>query len=308
MAWDWDAPTGVYKNHAMSKKIRQEAIADVRFMRFLTAEPSYGKGRGETVTITRILKLDTSGKVSEIARLPTARPTIQTSAVTVSEWGVKLELTEFEKNLTSYNLHNQYQKLLRDNMSLTMDFMAATALVSTPYLYIPVSTGGVFDTDGTASTTADVNLAIADLRVLHDRLHGTLKVPKFRNGNYVLVLTTNGARGIKNDPEYKDWLASTTSRPLITGQLPAVVEGFEIFETNNFDVLSNGTGTSSVLGEGIAFGEDPGFLAVVQNPELRAGLPEDLGRFRQTGWVGTLEAGLSWPNAAQARVIHITSA
>ena len=63
MAWQWDAPTGVYKNHALSSKIRQEAIADVQFMKFLRPEAGFGKGRGETITITRILKLPIAGRM-----------------------------------------------------------------------------------------------------------------------------------------------------------------------------------------------------------------------------------------------------
>ena len=307
MSWKWDAPTGVYRNHALSSKIRMEALEDVQFMKFLRPETGYGKHKGESITITRTLQLPIAGRVGETERLPVGRPTIETKQVNVSEWGFKLEVTDFEKNLTHFDSTNQYQKMLRDQMTLTMDKMAADALKTTPYLYIPVTTGGVFDTDGTASTTADKNLDIAGLRDLHDRMAGTLKVPKFRNGKYICILSTRAARGIKNDPEYKDYSAPNTREPIITGQLPKEIEGFQLFETNHFDALSNGVGTSSVLGEAIVFGDDPGFLAVVDEPELRTGLPEDLGRFRQIGWVGTLEAGLTWENAAQARVIFVTS-
>ena len=80
-----------------------------------------------------------------------------------------------------------------------------------------------------------------------------------------------------------------------------------LIETNHFDALANAIGTGSVLGEAIFFGEDPVALATVDEPELRAGIPEDLGRFRDTGWVGTLEAGLIWDLAASARVVYVGS-
>ena len=306
MAWAWDAPSGVYKDHALSSDIRKEAIADVLLMKFVRTEPGYGKGKGASVTITRVLKLPLATKVGETDRLPSGRPAIQTSAVTPSEWGFKLEMTEFEKNLSHFDITNVWQGLLRDQMALTMDKMIADALKTTPYQFIPVTTGGVFDIVGDPSTQADRNLNVDDLRLIHDRLRATLKVPMFRGGRYVGVLSTKAARGIKNDPEYKDWLAPSTSEPFRSGKL-ASVEGFDLFETNATDSLVENLGASSILGEALFFGADPGFLAVVANPELRAGLPEDLGRFRQVGWVGTLEAGLSWPNAAQARVIHVTS-
>jgi len=306
MAWVWSAPEGVYKNHALSSNIRKEAIADVRFMRFLRPEQGYGRGRGESVTITRILRLPLAGRVSELDRLPVGTPAISTKSLQVSEWGFKLEMTEFEKNLTHFDLTNQYQRLLRDQMALTMDKMAADALKQTPVKYTPTSTGGVISTNGTPADTADVNLSIADLRNIHDELHGTLKCPTFRGGKYVGILSTRAARGIKNDPEYKDWFAPTTSGPLQDGRLRDV-ENFALWETNHFDALANAIGASGVCGEAIFFGDDPGFLATIQEPELRAGIPEDLGRFRQVGWVGTLEAGLTWEQPSLARVIHVTS-
>ncbi len=306
MAWTWDAPTGVYRNHALSSNIRREAIADVQFMKFLRAEPGYGRGRGDTITITRILKLPLAGRVGELDRLPSGRPAIQTKSVTVSEWGFKIPVTQFETHLSHFNIMNPFQAALRDQMALTMDVMGADALKTTPYKYIPTGTGGVFDTDGTPSTTANANLAINDLRKIHDELKGVLKAPSFRNGRYVGILSTRAARGIKNDPEYKDWLAPTTSEPLMTGRLKDV-EGFALFESNHTDALLDLVGASTTTGEAVFFAADAGFLAVVENPELRTGIAEDLGRFREVGWVGRLEAGLTWEVAAQARVIHVSS-
>ncbi len=306
MAWQWDAPSGTFKNHALSPMIRRVAVAEAMFMRWVTPERGYGKNRGDTVTITRILTLPLAGRVSETDRLPSGRPAIQTKSLKVSEWGYKIPITQFEQNLTSFNVRNEFQKTLKDQISLTTDKMVADAYKLTPYKYIPVSTGGVSDTDGTPSTAADVNLKVKDLREIYDALRGTLKVPPFKGGRYIGVLSTKAARGIKNDSEYKDWLSPTDASPILTGILKDI-EGFMLFETNHFDSLDNSIGTGGVLGEALFFGDDGAFLAVVENPELRAGIPDDLGRFREVGWVGTLEAGLTWENAAQARVIHVTS-
>ena len=307
MAWAWDAPSGVYKNHALSQKIRRAAIAKTVFMNYVTPEPGYGKGRGESITITRFDNLPLAGQVSEIDRLPSVRPTITTKQQAVAEWGSKMEMTEFEKNLTSFDLRNQYQMMLRDQMRLTMDKMVADAMKTTPYKYIPHSATPGFDTDGTPSTTADVNLDVADVLNIRDELMGTLKVPPFANGMYIGILSTKAARGIRNDSTYRDWLAPSTFEPFTTGMLKPI-ENIALIETNHFDALSNGVGSGSILGEALFFGMDAAFLAVVQQPELRAGIPDDLGRFRQFGWVGTIQAGLTWEQAATSRVIHVTSA
>lgn len=303
--WTWDAPTGVYKDHALSSKIREAAIADAQFMRFTRPESGFGKGKGQSITVTRVFPLPLANRVSELDRLPSGRPAIDTMSISVSEWGFKIPMTEFEKNLNHFDLTNQFQRVLRDQMKLTMDDMAATAFKSTPYKYIPVASGGVFDTDGTPSTQADTNLSIADLRTIHDELRA-LKVPKYRNGKYVGILSTKAARGIKNDPEYKDWQAPTDKGPFMDARLRDV-EGFMLIETNHDDALSDSLGSGGILGESIFFGADSVVLAQVEEPELRAGLPEDLGRFRDVGWVGTVEAGLVWDTADYARVIHVTS-
>jgi len=37
--WTADAPTGVYKNHKLSAKIRMASIAETKFMQFTRPEP-----------------------------------------------------------------------------------------------------------------------------------------------------------------------------------------------------------------------------------------------------------------------------
>lgn len=305
MAWVWDAPSGVYKNHALSTEIRREAMYDVQFMKYLRPEPGFGKKKGDTITFTRVMQLQLAGRVNETDVLPSGRPAINTKSLTVGEWGFKVPLTQFEQNLTSFDMGNQFQQMLRDQMQLTMDWMGANAFKLTPYKYSPAAGGGVFSTNGSPGAVATANIAISDLRLIHDQLRKN-KAPYFRGGNYVGIMSVRCARGIKNDPEYKDWLAPAGNAPFISGRMKDV-EGFTLIESNNIFSLLDLVGTSTVCGEAVFFGADPAVLAVVENPELRAGLPVDLGRYRETGWVGTLDSTITWDIPALARVIHVTS-
>jgi N4-gp56 family major capsid protein len=309
MSWQFDAPSGVYKNHALSSQIREQAAADALFAQFLEPERGFGKGRGATVTIHRVLQLPLAGKVNELDNLPTGYAAIQSVAVTVSEWGFAIELTSFEEDLAFFDLRNKQQRMLRDQMSLTMDKMSADALKLTLVKGVAESGTALTIETGSAdpSATAASNLTIAHLRQIHDYFRQTLKVPKFRNGRYIGILSTRAARGIKNDAEFKDWQAPTGSGPFMDGMLRDV-EGFQLFETNHASALDDDVGTAGVCGEAVFFGADAGFFATVQDPELRAGLTTDLGRKRQIGWVGTIEAGLTWDLAATARVLEVTSA
>lgn len=307
MSWLWDAPTGTYRNHALSAKIREAAAAEALFSQFVMPEPNYGKGRGEAVTITRFSQLPLASRVSETERLPEGRPAITTKSTTVSEWGYKSPLTELEESITHFDLRSKVQRMLKTQMRLTMDKMIADALKTTLIKVNNAAGTYQFQNNGSFAAASSANLSIAGLRLIRDYLHGTLKAPTYANGNYVGILSTKAARGIKNDSEYKDWLSPTTSEPFTSGRMRDV-EGITLFETNHFDALLTDIGTGSITGEAVFFGEDAGFLATVLDPELRIGLSEDLGRFREIGWYGILEAGLTWDNAAEARVVHFGSA
>lgn len=307
MSWKYDAPTNTYRNHWLSQKIREQAIADTVFMKFATQEPGFGKKKGESATITRILQLPLATRVGETDRLPSGRPAIETKQVGISEWGFKIPTTSFEKDLTYFDLMNPFQQTLRNQINLTMDKMVADAFKLGPIKYVPLAAGPNITTNGTPSGTSDQNLQVSDLREIHDYMSGTLKVPKYRNGKYVGILSTQAARGLKNDPEYKEWIAPTSSEPLMSGVLKDI-EGFTLIETNHADALTDDVGASTTTGEAVFFGADAVGMLEVSAPELRMGLPDDLGRFQDIGWVGILEAFHVWESASLARVIHVTSA
>jgi N4-gp56 family major capsid protein len=281
------------------------------FPRFTTVEPGFGKKKGESVTITRMRRLPLATRVSETERLPRGRPVLETKQVTISEWGHALPVTDFERNLSHFDLMNPFQTSLRNQIKLTMDVMVAQTFKLTPIKYVPEASGFTLTTDGTAGATADRNLSVDDLREIHDYMSGTLKIPPYANGKYVGILSTKAARGLKNDPDFKDWQAPHTSTPFMTGELPAAIENFTLIESNNYgyeqDALDNSIGSGNVLGEAVFFGADAVGMLEVMAPELRMGLTEDLGRFQDIGWVGVFEAFHTWEAADLARVVHVTS-
>lgn len=308
MSWTYDAAAGVYKDHAMSSKIRQAAVADSQFMRFFSPESGYGKGRGASVTITRFHNLPIASRVSEQDRLPTGKPRVTTKQLSVSEWGYKVQMTEFEENLTHFDLKNRTQRALRDQMRLTLDVMCSTALKTTP---MKMSVAGSTLTLNTAGSigTSSTNMTVDFLGEIFDIMYGDYKVPAWKNGRYVGIISPKVARGLKNDGDFQTWWSRNSgglSEIQKGNNMLPDIQGFDLYVTNNYDALDNTIG-SATTGEAIFFGEDAGFLATVQEPELRAGPKEDLGRFSDVGWVGTIEAGLVWDIASQARVYHWAS-
>ncbi len=308
MSWEIHAPTGTYRNHALSPKIRMEAIADLVVGRFLTPEPGYGRMKGEDVTITRIMQLPLANKVGELEKLPDGRPGIDTKPIPVDEWGYKIPLTSYETDLTHFTLQTPFRRALRDQMRRTMDKMSADALKTTPVKAVTTSSGVDFSTTGTAPSQATANLSVGAVNEIKDFARTDQKMPGYRGGQYWMILSTKAARGLKSDPEYKDWISPTDSGPFKTGVL-GQIDGVSFVETNNIEAVSDSIGLNGVTGEWLFLGEDPGVMAVVEDPEIRIGAPlgDDLGRQRMMGWVGTLQAGVPWDKANHSRCIHGTS-
>lgn len=307
MSWEYDAEAGVYKDHALSSRIRMSAVANAKCARFLRPETGFGRHKGDTVNITRVHDLPLATRVAETENLPTGRPIVDTVSKTVAEWGYAVPLTAKEEDLTHFDLRNKIQTKLKSQMTLTMDVMAAETYKGTVIKCVSTSASAMsFTTNGTPSGGATHNMSILHLREIHDYLAGQLKAEPLANGKYVGILPTWTARGIKNDSEYKDWQAPTGSGPLLDGRLRDV-ENFMLFETNHYAALDNTIGTTPKTGEAIFFGDDAAFLATVYDPELRKGLKTNLGRYQEVGWVGMLDAGLTWPAAADEKIVHWTS-
>lgn len=308
MSWVADAPSGVYRNHSLSSKIRDAAVAMSVFAPFVDTEPGFGKGKGGTHTITRVHNLPLASQVGETDELPSGRPLIDTISVSPVEWGYKVKLTDFERQLTHFDITNKIQRALRDQLRLTMDKMYADAFKQTPIKVTSTSATAIsFDTDGTMSNNPTNNMSVAHIGAMRDYLAGDLKCPPFADGSYILIGTTKALRGIKNDDAYRNWFSPTTAKPIMTGEIPSI-ENVRIIECNHFDALDNAIGGSGVTGEALMFGADAVFDATVQDPEIRRGIATDLGRFTEVGWVGITQAGLVWDAASQARILHWTAA
>lgn len=310
-SWTFDAPTGVYKNHDMSSKLRMAAIAETKFMQFVRPEPGYGKKQGESITITRVanITVPTSGKLSEAQRIPEDELTLTTIAITVSEWGRAVPFTSLAQDLGMFDIENIIQKKLRDQMALVLDSAAADAFQSAQVKAIPTGVSALtFDTDGTASSQATVNLNVYHVEQIRDYMFSTLNVPPYEGDDYIGLVSTKAKRGLVSDPAWEQWHKYTDPSMKFKSEIGRL-ENIRFVEINNTASLSGSLGAGSVLGEGIFFGEDAVAMAVAEDPELRAEIPKDFGRQKAVAWYGILEFGIIWDtaNAGEARIVHLTS-
>lgn len=310
--WNFDAPSGTYKNHALSSRLRMAAIAQTRFMQFVRPEPGYGKKKGESITITRVanIQVPSNARLKENQRIPEDEITLSTVAITVSEWGRAVPYSSLSEDLSKFDVENMIQKALRDQMSLVLDVGAATAFKTGKIKAIPTgATSLVIDTDGTASTTATSNLLVYHVEQIRDYMFGTLLTAPYAGDDYLALVSTKAKRGIISDPAWEKWHMYTDPGSKYRGEI-GKIENVRFIEIQNSAALSGALGAGGVLGEAIFFGDDALAMVVAQDPELRAEVPKDFGRLKAVAWYGILEFGMVWDtaNPGEAKVVHVTSA
>lgn len=309
--WSFDAPTGVYKSHAMSSKLRLAAVEQSVFMDFVRSEPGYGRGRGETLTITRMANITepTTAVLSETERIPEDTFSLSTQSVTVQELGRAVPYTSLSDDLSEFDLENPIQRKLRQQMTLVLDTLASAAFQSGQIKYAPTGlTSRNIATAGTFGAAAVANLNVWHVEEIRDYLFDTLQTDTI-DGDYVGIFRTLGLRGLKRDPTWEEWHKYTDPSAKFNNEIGRI-ERVRFVETNHANALGQ-VGTGSVLGEGVVFGDDCVVMAEAITPELRAGMPQDFGRSKAVAWYGVLAFDQIWDdsgNAGQARSVHVGSA
>jgi N4-gp56 family major capsid protein len=311
--WLYDAPTGVYKNHAMSSEIRKAAIVETKFMQFCRPEPGYGKHKGESITITRVsnLPIPSSGVIQEAQRIPEDQLTLSTVGITVLEWGRSVPYTSLSEDLGSFSMENIVQRALKDQMMVTLDNAAAAAYKSSS-VQIRAYASGVssttFTTNGAFGGTAVANLNVYQIEQIRDYMFSTLNIPPYEGDDYIALCSTHAKRGVMSDPAWQQWHTYTDNEAKFNGEIGRL-EGVRFIEINNTGALSALAGSSTVAGQAIFFGADSVVTAVALDPELRAKQPEDFGRSKSVAWYGILQFGVVWntANAGEAKIVYFGS-
>lgn len=311
--WTFDAPTGVYKQHAMSRQLYYAALEESVFMEHVQTVQGFGRKMGENVTLTRVRTIaePTSAALTEGVRIPEDTFALSTRSITVAEIGRSVPFTSFAQDLSEFDIENGIQRRLRDQMKLYLDTMAAVAFRSAQIKYTPRGTAsGNFDTGGTATTAAIANWGVYHCERVRDYLYDTLYAPGVGGtSDYVGIFRTQSIRGLKSDPEWEQWHNYTNPQAKFNSEV-GKMEQIRHIETNHNAALRL-IGTNSVLGEGVVFGDDAVALAEVLTPELRGqtNVGQDFGRANAVAWYGILAFAPFWDtaNAGEAKIVHVSS-
>jgi len=309
-SWTFDAPTGTYKNNAISRKLYTAAVEDSVFMDHVRPVEGYGRKMGENVTLTRIRRLTepTSASLTEGERIPEDNFTIALSTITPGELGRSVPYTSLAEDFSKYDIENPIQGELRKQMRLVLDKLIADAFQGAlvKYAVTGVASNNIATT-GTFGTAATANMNTWHLEQIADYLYDTLLCPPVSGDDYVGIFRTLAIRGIMSDPAWEEWHKYTDPSAKFNSEAGRW-ENIRLIKTNHNNALAK-VGTSSVLGEGVVFGADAVAMAEVLTPELRASVPADFGRSKAVAWYGIVGFDEVWPtaNAGEARIVHVGS-
>jgi N4-gp56 family major capsid protein len=312
--WAFDAPTGTYKQSALSQQLYYSALERTVFMEHVSTVEGYGRKMGENVTLTRVRTVTepTSATLTEGVRIPEDTFRLSTRTITPGEIGRSIPFTSLAEDFSRYDIENNIQRRLRDQMELVLDTMASTAFKTAQIKYTPRgAASGNFDTGGTVTTSALANWGVYHCERVRDYMFDTLQAPGYDGGSeYVGIFRALAIRGLKSDPDWEQWHVYTDPQAKFNSEV-GKIEQIRHIETNHNTALSTAQGTGGVLGEGVVFGDDAVALAEVLTPELRAqtNVGQDFGRMNAVAWYGILAFASIWDtaNAGEARIIHVTS-
>lgn len=313
--WELSAEDGVYKSHALSNALLEASAGDFRVVPFTDKVKEFGKKMGDTVTLVHYKEVDepTSAQLSEHIRIPIDKLEMGTRSITILPWGRGIEYSSLAEDLSKFSPDEGAQKRLLRQCKGCMDTAAAAAFKEAKVCFIPTSlTGGTWDTDGTPSTAATVNMTKDHLACIRDYLSYNLHAPYFRDtDSYIGLFATKAMRGLKDDRVIDSWYKYLKKGDKIYKSELGRCEDIRLMEITREAAFSNGVGTGSVLGSGVVFGDEAVSRIEAGFPHLRAdpNYASDFGRIKAVAWYGLVAYATTWNTADDyySKIIRVTS-
>jgi len=316
-SWDFDAPTGTFKNNQLSAELYETALENSVCMPYVDVETSFGKGKGDTFNLTRFTHITepASAQLAENVPIPEVQFSMSTSAITVSEFGIAVPYTGKLEMLSKYNIENAVQRTLMEQKRLVLDSLALTQFKSVNFKYVPTSaTAATLTYNGTPSGTAVADLSYFHIEDISQNLYDDLRTPYWDGDMYMGIFRAKTVTSIRRDSQFIAWHQYGNPTVKAKGEV-GVIERIKLIETNHASSGALPNVGSNNFGPGVVFGRESVLMLEVETPHLRAALPSNFGRFKSIAWYGLFGFGLVYTGATTqatsrgvTRGVHVTSA
>ena len=298
----------------LSAELYQQASGQNIFRQFVDMKEGPGLRGGEMITFKKMLRIDTRGtRLSETGTIPKNLFKFVSGTATVSEWGNENEYTGKLEKLAEWDVNDKFQQGLLLDIKDTFDNAICTVFKTAEFKAVcSASATTVITTNGTATAVSTVSFSKVNAKDIVDFMR-TKQVPKYRNGDsYVGVLSINSMRALYDDIESFD----TYQKPHESFN-HEVGKYYQTRWSEDDSYLSNTIGKSSVLGEGLVFGDEAILEVLAMEAKVVGAIdPKELGRVQYVGWWAIVEWYKFWSQSTDdlnstgkgiERIMHITS-
>lgn len=316
-SWDFDAPTGTFKNFLLSSDLYENALENSVAMPYVDVEEDFGKGKGESKTFTRFTNIaePSSAELAELLPIPEVAFSLATVAIAVREYGVAVPYTCKLETLSKYNIENAVQRTLMEQKRLVLDSLALTTFKNTNVKYVPTSaTAGSITYNSIAGGVAVADLTYFHIEDIGQNMYDDLRIPYFDGDQYVFITRMKTSTSIRRDSQFIEWHKYGSPGVKAKGET-GVIERFKIIETNHAAAGALPNVGVNNFGSGVVLGRDAGTMLEAETPHLRAALPAGHGRFKSIAWYGLFGFGNVYTGPTTqatsqgvSRAIHVTSA
>lgn len=318
-SWDFDAPTGVWKNRELSMKLYENSLENTVAMPYVDIQSEFGKQKGESLTFTRFTHITepTSAELTELSPIPEVQFSMATSSFTIKEYGIAVPFTGKLEALSKYNIKNIVQRTLVEQKRLVLDSLALTNMKLSRVKYVPLTNSTANITyNATASGTAQAALSFWHIEDISSLMFDTLAVPYFEGETYIGIFRGKTLTSIRRDSQFVQWNQYTQVQKKAKGEV-GMVERIRFIETNHSHANALPDVGSNSFGPGVVLGEDAVGMIEAQTPELRSAIPGNYGRFKSIAWYGMLgfniifavsTATTAATSKGISRIVHVTSA
>jgi N4-gp56 family major capsid protein len=291
--WAVNSQGGHLTNNKLSKQLRYQALPMYVYRQFAQIkDEGLGRKSGDTVYFDKVLRINTKGgSLSETSTVPSNLIKVVKDSVVVVEWGNSVDYTKKLEDLAEWDVNNIFLRGLRDDMAEVLDSAAYVPFTTAKMVAVATSTAStVFTSNGTATATANASISDKNWRDIVDEMKRK-QCPKIggRKGYYGCILSIRSMRGVY---DFLQAMAQYTEPEYRYNSEVGKYYDARGMEDNAF--LSDAVGTSAAFGNGFFFGEDALSEAIAVPEYTAADVPQDLGRQRKVGWLGTMQFKKTW--------------
>jgi N4-gp56 family major capsid protein len=318
-----DIGAGILANHQISDQILEVALGECKVVQY-THDHGFGfkKNAGETVNLFHVNRLPDAADASlqEEGQIPMRMLSFGKRSLTLTEHGEGLQFSAKLQELSKFKPDPIMRKELASSLERSLDTEAARdGFMSSDVkiCFSPTSlTGGVWSVTGAAGAVATSPFTSDHVKKISAYMRDTIHAPFYKGSkgggeHYVCLSCNTNIENLLLDSNVVKWQQYMREGAMLYKGEMCEVNKIKFVEINRAMAFANLSGTSTVFGEAVIFGDEAVARIEAVTPHLRLN-PNFGGRFATMmamAWWGIYAFGPVWDSASdgKAKMVKLIS-